>query len=301
MDRQHLEDLRSELENITVVIADKYKSSFWPYGLTSTARREARLDEDLVNTVFEQAEGAIDSAAQHMSALHRTLDTSRVVVLPCFTIARTILEGCGRASWLLDPRLESTDRFARSIALLLQERRAEPRIVRSRVDENTKEGREQVESAQKSWETERDKIAEKAENIGIELRRDDKDSVNKVGDYSPELDFTTIVTASLNEEEAYRTLSSLAHQRTYRQKEMTTKSVPIAGIGRSRQERAMKEEQYTWIVQSAIRWYANATWKSFSYSGYDLQWMADTLRKAGATLGLAEDFWKQPIPTPRWD
>lgn len=298
MDQPQFAALRNELVNITVVMADKYKSSLWPYGLPSMACSEARLDDDLVTTVFDQAEGAIDSAAQHMSALHCTLDPSSIVVLPSFTIARTVLESCGRVSWLLDPELEATDRFARSIALLLQERRGEPRIVRSRVGEDTEEGRAEVESAKQSWEVERKKIAEKAEGLGIELTKDDKGSINKVGRYSTEIDFITIVRESLNEEEAYRTLSSLAHQRTYRQREMTTTSVPIPGIGKGQRERAISVDQYLWIVRSAVRWYANATWRSFSYSGYDLEWVADVLGKCGATLGLTDDFWNRPLPVP---
>ena len=290
MDREEVDLLRTLIVEMSEAIADKYSSSFWPYAPGSLASEEARsVDTDLVNTVLEQVEAAIDSAGQHLTALSRALDPSaKIVVVPAYTLSRTVLEACARSAWVLDPGVDALERFSRSLVLLLEERRGEVEIAKARFGSAAPETKRQEEA----WSAESEKIFEKAESVRIALQRNNKGRVTKVGGHALRVRSTVVVKQALYAEEAYRVLSGLEHQRTYRQRDMTTRAVPIPGTQHVKRERSMSEDQLRWLTRSVIRWYGMATWRSFAYSGYDLGWMAKTLREAAQVVDLREDVWQ---------
>ena len=148
----------------------------------------------------------------------------------------------------------------------------------------------ETDRQQEAWNAERERIFRKAQSVGITLQRNNKGSVTKVGGYALRVRSTVVVRQALHAEEAYRVLSSLEHQRTYRQRGMTTRAVPIPGTQHVKRERSMSEDQLRWLTRSVVRWYGIATWRSFAYSGYDLGWMAKTLREAAQVVDLPEDF-----------
>ena len=271
-------------------IADKYSSSFWPYAPGSLANEEARsVDSDLVNTALDQVEAALDSAGQHLKALSRALDPSaKIVVVPAYTLSRTVLEACARSAWILDLGVDSLERFSRSLVLLLEERRGEVEIAKARFGSVAPETIRQ----QEAWSAERERIFRKAQSVGIALQRNNKGSVTRVGGHALRVRSTVVVKQALHAEEAYRVLSSLEHQRAYRQRGMTTRAVPIPGTQHMKHERSMSEDQLRWLTRSVVRWYGVATWRSLAYSGYDLGWMANTLSEAAQVVELPDDFWE---------
>ena len=145
---------------------------------------------------------------------------------------------------------------------------------------------------EEAWSAESGKIFQKALSVGIALQRNNKGGVTKVGGHALRVLSTVVVKQALHAEEAYRVLSALEHQRTYRQRGMTTRAVPIPGTQQVKRERSMSEDQLRWLTRSVVRWYGTATWRSFAYSGYDLGWMAKTLREVAQVVELPEDFWQ---------
>ena len=115
MDTEEVDLLRTLIVEMSEAIADKYSSSSWPCQQGSLAREEARtVDRDLVDTAQEQVEAALDSAGQHLKALSRALDPSaKILVVPAYTLSRTVLEACARSAWVLDPGADSLERFSR--------------------------------------------------------------------------------------------------------------------------------------------------------------------------------------------
>lgn len=295
METEEVDLLRTLVVEMSEKITGKYSSSFWPYAPGSLAAEEAQsVDSDLANTALEQVEAAIDSAGQHLTALCRALDPSaKIVVVPAYTLSRTVLEACARSAWVLDLGVDCLERFSRSLVLLLEERRGEVEIAKARFGSAAPETKRQEEV----WSAEREKIFEKAQSVGIALQRSNKGTVTKVGGHALRVRSTAVAREALHAEEAYRVLSSLEHQRAYRQRDMTTRAVPIPGTQHVKRERSMSEDQLRWLTRSVVRWYGIATWRSFAYSGYDLGWMAKTLREAAQVVGLPEDFWELPGET----
>ena len=182
MDTEEVDVLRTLIVEMSDAIADKYTSSFWPYAPGSLANEEARsVDSDLVTTALLQVEVALDSAGQHLTALSRALDPSaKIVVVPAYTLSRTVLEACARSAWVLDPDVDSLERFSRSLLLLLEERRGEVEIAKARFGAAAPETKRQ----QEAWSAESDKMFQKAQSVGIALQRNSKGSVTKVGGHA---------------------------------------------------------------------------------------------------------------------
>ena len=293
MEREEVDLLREQLVEISDTIADKYSSSFWPYTPGSLASKEARdVDGQLVGTVLEQVEAALDSAGQHLTALFRALDPSAgIVVIPACTVSRTVLEACARSAWISDVDVDALERFSRSLVLLLEERRGEVEIARAKYGSAASETQRQ----QKEWNAEREKILHKAVSVGIVLQCGKRGNVTRVGGQPLRVRSTEVVRHALDAEAAYRVLSSLEHQRTYRQRDMGTRAVPVRGTQYVRRERTMSEDQLRCIIRSVVRWYGVAAWRSFACSGYDLDWMAKALTGAGKVVDLPERFWEPSL------
>ncbi len=257
LDIEEVDLLRTLIAGMSKTIADKYSSSFWPYEPVSLANEDARsVDGDLVNTALDQVEAALDSAGQHLKALSRALDPSaKIVVVPAYTLSRTILEACARSAWILDLGVDSLERFSRSLVLLLEERKGEVELAKARYGSAAPEANRQ----QEAWSAERERIFQKARSVGIALQRNNQGSVTKVGGHALRVRSTGVVKQALHAEDAYRVLSSLAHQRTYRQRGMTTRAVPMSGTQHVKLERSMSEDQLRWLTRSVVRWYGDCT------------------------------------------
>ncbi|MCY3504609.1 MAG: hypothetical protein OXH41_00410 [Chloroflexi bacterium] len=292
MDAEQVERFRQPILRLAEEVPDKYSASFFPYMSSSPAGTEARNgDKDLVATILEQSETALDSAGQHMKAMSLTLGSpDGVMVVPSYTLARTVLEACARAAWVLDPGVTTLERFSRSLVLLFEDRKSEVAIAKARHGPASALAKAQ----DTQWEGERGKILAKAEDIGVDVRRRATGGITHIGSQPISTKATAVVKSALDAEEAYRSLSGLEHQRTYRQRGMTTRAVRIAGTQQFKHERSMTELQYRWLVQSVVRWYGTATWRSFAYAGYDLNWMAKTLGEAAEIVELPECFWEAP-------
>ena len=77
-----------------------------------------------------QAWSALCSAAEHLMALERTLDSKWILPFSPWTLARAVLEASQQAAWLLVPDIEETERVARCFALMRRDNKAAMRIMK---------------------------------------------------------------------------------------------------------------------------------------------------------------------------
>ena len=291
MTEEELGRVREPLVSLPQGVLSQDGDEFWPYATNSPAAKEAAaLDDEAVRNVLLRAKLPLMSAGDHMKALERVLSPPVLPASP-WTIARTILEATARASWLLAPEISGKERVARALVLEYQESRELPRRGRALKFASNLQDVEQIPA----WSQEI--ITTQAKNLGIACQTGKSGRLSSIGDTSTSIGAKDIVRDELDEELYYRVLSGAEHQEFWALEFLS--GTDVAGSEGYVRQFSMRSEQYWSLVKFPIWWYGIASWRYFSYVGFDLGRLEATLSKAGQVGDLPERYWEKLRPHPQ--
>ncbi len=249
-------------------------------------------EPESIRTVLGQGSMLIEVSADHLIALTRVLSDPVLTISP-WTCTRSILESSALATWLLDPEIGDMERVSRSFAFRYEGLAQQKKWAKSagldtcRVDARM------------------DYVEAHALNLGYAPLVNRRGNRNGIGQKMPTI--TQLVGSALDEETAYRLLSSIAHahpwalqQSSFRQGEdvQGTASGEHMFAENSRVlERNIRTEAVVYLCHRAGYAFARAFWSKGMLFGYDLEEVRRTLDTAFDRLHYTADdrFWNEHL------
>lgn len=131
-DLKRMKDAATAMRSMcNVIIQDIGRYNFKPSD-DSKASEEIELHQE-VEAAYSKANMLLDSIFDHADNVTKSLIGSKSALTP-WSVARTILELCSIASWLLDPDINCKKRVTRAMIKELQDLRAEDKFHRNNAD-----------------------------------------------------------------------------------------------------------------------------------------------------------------------
>ncbi|MCY4392014.1 MAG: toxin-antitoxin system HicB family antitoxin [Chloroflexi bacterium] len=245
----------------------------------SPAAEQARdVGEEPVEEVVRQGWYAIRIMGELQFTLAYLLLLDDALFISPWVLVRSHLEMASRATWLLDPSVDSIKRVERSLTIQLDEiqrSRSFVNDVASFFGETRLPGRKgALEELLTRWSY----LEAQAEDLGIEIRPVGKQPrrIKSVG-ATKVLGPGEMASESIGQGRDYGLLSAMGHYRPMTVFSLTDTRVKLLDFGRK-----------------VLQWFAISAWYFFELCGFDLAELKGTLEEAWDHADLPDDtrFWK---------
>lgn len=205
----------------------------------------------------------IEYGGDHVTAFVKLI-TEPVEVIACWTCVRSMLEPCALASWVADPSIDAHTRVGRVFALRYEG-----------MEQQLKFGRvaKKPESELKSLEDRIDQVEKDALGLGFPLVQDRKKRRIGIAQRMPSA--TDMIKMMLNEEEAYRMLSAVAHGHNWAILKLGFKAVGdpseivIGGVAAKRFEKTASLQGFAYLGVRTAKAFASPLWNVCQFFGWD--------------------------------
>lgn len=158
---------------------------------------ESHHDQSPLKTAYGQGDLLITAAADHLDAVLRAL-SEPILTIAAWASARGLMEAAALSAWLLDPRINPTNRMKRSFAFRYSG------LVQQHKFLAVSQGLDSDWANRRIEEVERD-----ASHLGFEPLRSSKGRRTGIGQIMPPM--TSLVHEVLEDEASYRLLSAMTH------------------------------------------------------------------------------------------
>ena len=233
---------------------------------------------DANRIIYDQARVAIIFMADNLQSLHRLLGKEPLMVFSPWVLARAILEEASMVHWLLDRKMTSKERWARSLNFRLEGLKVQKRIASS---DNFFENPHQIESRVAD-------LSVLAGRLGIP-RRGERRNPNRFGNAGhPGL--LDRIKKTLGEDTAYRILSAMTHGDNW--------ALISMGFAKDEEGRYGPDLNYygaVYVISKVIEWFARVHWEYGYCYNLDLERLSIMLEEEYEKAGLSEEvrFWRE--------
>ena len=246
---------------------------------------------ELLVTAWCMALQLIESASDHAAAFVKTI-TPPIQPIACWTCARSMLETCSLASWLLDPHVSAHTRVKRGFAIRYKEIEQYLKYVR------TIDGRdEDLQRIKKRIvDVERDACELGYPPVTNKMRKR-----IGIGQVMPTV--TTVIKCILDEEGMYRLSSAVIHGQSWATRTLGSRRVPegdskptIGGVPVARFQKDVDIDKLAPLGLTVAKAFAKPVWDNCNYVGWDKERLIVVLDSTYDKLGLksSERFWRPP-------
>jgi len=245
---------------------------------------------DLIVSAIAVARFQIELSADHLSAISKVL-TPPIDGLAYATIARSMLESCALASWLVDPSIAIEKRIKRYLAVRFNG--LVEFLKYSEAKNNPTDQSEFIVAKQ-------EQLATVAQSFGCQITRDKKGVIKAIG--VPQYSATSVIGDELGEALEYRNLSAVAHGHSWAIHKLCYQRVDELEIAIGGNEaiaiiktfNAMHAHN---IAATAFTSMSKPLWNMSLYSGWDQRNLKEIIERAANSLGVKQEcrFWNLQV------
>ena len=264
-----------------------YSNGFSPGSPAVHEQAASPRPQSLVNA-WSQSALLIELGSEHITAFVKTI-TEPVEVLACLTCIRSMLEPCGLASWLLDPRIDAHTRVGRVFALRYDRLEQQRKFIRAAggSENDLQKIKDRI-----------DAVARDALEIGYAPILNKKGKRLGIGEEMPSA--TEVIKSMLDEESTYRLLSAVTHGHSWALIRLGFSPVSegdlspnVGGISVAMVEKTVNVTNLVVSGLAMARAFAKPVWDKCNYAGWDKARLIGVLDNTFDKLGAAptERFW----------
>lgn len=172
MNKQDTKDVIAAIDHLiskTSELVNKYGPDSQTDSISSTEL--AKFERPLsLKTAYSQGHILVEVAADQLMAFTRTLEEPIQTIAP-FTCARSVLESCALANWLVDNNITPLERVKRSFAFRFEGMEQQRKLINSADSEN----------GQNKFKERTEEVVETAKKLGLEIFTNKKDKIVGIG------------------------------------------------------------------------------------------------------------------------
>lgn len=252
-------------------------------GSPADIERQAFARPESVATAFSQGVVATEAAVDHLHALD-LLIAAQESALATWTCARGLLEASATATWLLDTRIDATERVGRSMAIRYATLMAQRKLA------NADGNAALVSTIDRRVE----EIADIATQLGHPPISDTHGRRISIGRQKPSI--TDLIDQQFDLQKVYRIFSGVAHCDTVTVSQLGFETIDAAPSGGIVKRLAVDRDVQRMLLAKAVEIYACAVWLHIVQYGRDLTDAATILEVAYSRCGLDDRddvrFWR---------
>ena len=248
---------------------DRASSLIQEHGSLPKAGSQALTEEatysrpDSIVSACEIGNQLIEYGGEHVTAFVKLI-TEPVEAIACWTCVRSMLEACALASWVADPSIDARTRVSRVFALSYEGMEQQLTFGRAA---------KRPESDLKSLEDRIDQVEKDALALGFSQVQNKNGKRIGIAQRMPST--TEMIKMMLDEEEAYRMLSAVAHGHTWAIRQLGFKAVgdstglSIGGVSVKRYEKSANLRGFAFLGIRTAKAFAAPLWNVCRYFGWD--------------------------------
>lgn len=252
-------------------------------GSPADMERQAFARPESVATAFSQGVVATEAAVDHLHALDLLIAAQESALAP-WTCARGLLEASATATWLLDTRIDATERVGRSMAIRYATLMAQRKLA------NADGNAALVSTIDRGVE----EVADIATRLGYPPIGDKNGRRISIGRQKPST--TALIDQQFDLQKVYRIFSGVAHCDTVTVSQLGFETPDAASSGGIVKTLAVDRDVQRILLAKAIEIYARAVWLHIVQYGCDLTDAATILEVAYSRFGLDDRddvrFWR---------
>ena len=233
----------------------------------------------------------IESGGEHVAAYVRTI-SEPIQPIACWTSARSMLEPCSLASWLLDQNIDTHTRVGRVFAMRYEgiEQHLKYSSVTGASDELLQGSKKRL-----------DDIERHALSLGYPRIVNKNGKRIGIGQKMPSA--TEVIHDMLDEEKLYRLLSAVTHGHDWAIRELAFRpllegnlSPNTAKVGVSKFEKRVDVNKLALLGLTVAKAFARPVWDQCNYAGWDIERLIGVFDSTFDKLGLrlSKRFWSAP-------
>ena len=275
--RNALDELLSQ--TVTLVNAINHEPA---PGSIAESELDCHLRKTSIKTAQDQSYLVLESAADYMSGLVKTLSEPVETVAP-WSLSRGVMECSAISIWLGRPDISSQERVCRSLAFRLNGLHEQ-----NRLKKNVPEAVGPLEESYK-------KLLETANEVGVEIKLNSKGIPTKIGTHFPSS--TDLCVSELGESSIYRILSAMTHSQPFAIQQLSLRHLRPSDNDPDRvdNEKFLSNESVAFMCSFAGRSFLRAFSARLKYFGYLKEEIIRTLRKSADKLPLNEEDFRYCI------
>ena len=263
-------------------------------GSPAACELSASRDPHMPVDALTMATALIGSGSEHVLAYSRAI-TEPILTTACWSCARSVLEPCAFALWLLNPQIDPHTRGGRVYALRYKNMEEGLKYIRA------VSGTDTDIQKQKSRIREVEREAFNYGYLPLTARsRAGKRKGKRIGIGQVMPSATEVIKQMLDEEGTYRVLSAAAHARSWAIRVLGKRETGHRRKIENTQvvifEAHTKPETIAAFSVASAKALAKSLWEQHCYAGWEKKHLIEVFEQTYNRLGIKEirRFWRQP-------
>lgn len=241
-------------------------------------------------TAFIHAGVQLVAAGNNLLALRRALTEPSLSLAP-WGLARSVLELCSVAAWLLDPDIAPEERARRAFNVRVRDIRRNAEYLESLTSPTS--SAIDIPRSLQHLESRLDEIAQQAGTLGFAAKNDRTGRLRFVG--SADVPGTTTLTREIfGQPDVWHLLSGAEHGRSWALLGLGMDSVEERSApGMSFVEESLHIASALWLITFPLAWFTRVAWNRAAIAGWPLSPLATLLAEAAHILEVqpSHHFW----------
>jgi hypothetical protein len=253
-------------------------------GSPADTERQTFPRPESVATAFSQGSIATEAATDHLHALDLLITAGESALAP-WTCARGLLEASATATWLLDTRIDATERVGRSMAMRYATLMAQRTLANG--DRNV--------ALVSTIDRRIDDVADIAARLGYPAITNRDGRRISIGRQKPTI--TDLIDQQFDLQNIYKIFCGVAHCDTVTVSQLGFETLDTTSPSGMVKRLAVNHDVQRMLLGNAVAIYARAVWLHMAQYGCDLADAAKVLEEAFSRCGLNDRdevrFWRK--------